>query len=156
MARCCETTVGVVGGGGGTGYFSDSAAIAKGNCLALANADVVGCVVIGVEYGWGTLGVVSVGVPLDAVTGKLRNDETSRQTTGVRGRRLKNQKPIWSTTGRYGVDRCFSNGLSGSLDFERRLYAISSYIGHSTIFHMILYWTFGLLLGKLASVERYQ
>ena len=98
VARCCETTVGVVGSGGGTGHFSDSAAIAEGNCLALA--DVVGCVVIGVEYGWGTLGVVSVGVLLDAVIGKLRNDEKSRQTTCVSSRRLKNPKPIWSTTGR--------------------------------------------------------
>ena len=92
VARCCETTFGVVGGGGGTGHFSDSAAIADGNCLALAN--VVGCVVIGVEYGWGTLGVVSVGVPLDALIGKLKNDEKSRQTTGVSGRRLENLKPI--------------------------------------------------------------
>ena len=108
VACCCESTVGVVGGGGGTGNFSDGAADVEGNCLSLTNADVVGCVVIGVllvlnvdESGWGTLCVVSVGATIVDVIGELvRNEEKSRQTAGVCGRRLKNPKPVWSTTGR--------------------------------------------------------
>ena len=108
VARCCETTVGVVGGEGGTGNFSDGAADVEGNCLSLTNADVVGCVVIGVllvlnvdESGWGTLCVVYVGATIVDVIGELvRNEEKSRQFASVCGRRLKHPKPVWSTTGR--------------------------------------------------------
>ena len=107
VARCYETTVVVVGGGGGTGNFSDGAADVEGNCLSLTNADVVGCVVIGVplvlnvDESGGDAMLVSVGATIVDVIGELvRNEEKSRQTPGVYGRRLKSPKQVWSTTGR--------------------------------------------------------